>query len=76
MILSLLLIMIFIAIMTVLSFMLAKHYIDPAESNTLTVISFTIALTIGFLNLLMIPLDIIVASDPFLILGFNFKFAF
>lgn len=48
----------------VLSRMIVKYYIDPAESYSFAVISISVSFTVSMICLLMVPIDVFVTSHP------------
>jgi len=53
-----------VAIIYLFSLMLVKYYVDPAEGYFLATLVISVSITLTFLNVLMIPIDILVISSP------------
>jgi len=53
-----------VAFIYLFSLMFVKYYVDPSESYFLATIVISVSITLTFLNVLMIPIDILVISSP------------
>jgi LMBR1 domain-containing protein 1 len=59
-----LLLIIMVIIILLGSIILVKYYIDPSESYLLATIVISFSISVTFLNVLLIPIDILVISQP------------